>query len=164
MAIDVLEHVPNDVLALNEISRVIKEHGIFIVDVPLYEFTEYARVVFGHLRHYTIKKIVEILKSNNFQVVTQLYSYPLFDRIYAGVSYKYKTEYINFKNFLLLINKLLNIILKDNQSIYQRKMYHALVPLLIRLADLEKKLFKGSNLQTKHKAFLITKKFCSYEH
>jgi hypothetical protein len=69
-----------------------------------------------------------------------------------------KQNILTSKVFLLLVNKLLNRILKNNQNIYQQKIYHVLVPLLICLANLEKKLFKGSNMQAKHKAYFICRK------
>jgi ubiquinone/menaquinone biosynthesis C-methylase UbiE len=159
LAIDVLEHVPNDVLVLQELSYIIKDNGYLVLSVPLYEFTNYAREAYGHLRHYTLKKLLKLLSDNNFEIVSSLYTYPIFDRLYAGVSYKHKTEYLNFKNFLYIINKVLNKIFRDNKVIYQRRIYHALLPFMIFLAKLEGKV-KCTNLQARHKAFLLVRKKC----
>jgi SAM-dependent methyltransferase len=52
-AFDIIEHVEDDLHALVELSRVLKDDGVLILSVPIYQscWTEFD-VLFGHVRRY----------------------------------------------------------------------------------------------------------------
>lgn len=55
LCLEVLEHLPDDSLALKELARVLKPGGLLIAAVPYsYYFSAYRRLI-GHFRHYSVK-------------------------------------------------------------------------------------------------------------
>jgi len=74
LALDILEHLPNDANLLNEAKRIVKENGIIIITVPAYSwFFTYWDTMLGHQRRYS-KKDVEKL-SHACKVKTLFISY-----------------------------------------------------------------------------------------
>jgi len=65
-ALDVLEHVENDDLAIMEISRILKENGIAIITVPhrMRYYTSQDRLI-GHYRRYNIEQLYFLFEKYN---------------------------------------------------------------------------------------------------
>ncbi|MHA2393686.1 MAG: class I SAM-dependent methyltransferase [Promethearchaeota archaeon] len=63
-ALDVLEHVKNDQLAISEISRILKKDGIAVITVPhrMKFYTNQDRII-GHYRRYEINQIISLFKN-----------------------------------------------------------------------------------------------------
>ena len=58
-ALDVLEHIKDDKLAVSEISRILKKNGIAVITVPhrMKYYTNQDKII-GHFRRYELKKII----------------------------------------------------------------------------------------------------------
>jgi ubiquinone/menaquinone biosynthesis C-methylase UbiE len=80
--LDVLEHIPNPNQAIEEISRVLKSNGVFILQTPTQEM--FKEKLLHFVRKYNIKKqkqpydsslgikeIEEILGKNNFKILSK---------------------------------------------------------------------------------------------
>lgn len=69
-ALDVLEHVRNDELAISEISRILRTEGIAIITVPhlMKYYTSQDRLI-GHYRRYEIPQIISMFKKHDFKCV-----------------------------------------------------------------------------------------------
>jgi SAM-dependent methyltransferase len=69
-ALDVLEHVRNDELAISEISRIIKKSGIAIITVPhgMKYYTSQDRLI-GHYRRYEIQQLTSLFRKYDFKCV-----------------------------------------------------------------------------------------------
>lgn len=112
LILDVLEHLENDISAIDNIYRVLKDQGKVICSVPteyyIDTFThEFDRQI-GHLRHYSIEEIKDKFESVGFEVLTV-----------RGYTYKYTSKLIHFHRsfgsripkvvFLPLLNLITNI-------------------------------------------------------
>ena len=66
-ALDVLEHIKDDQLAVSEISRILKKNGIAVITVPhrMKYYTNQDRII-GHYRRYDIAQIIS--KFNKFNL------------------------------------------------------------------------------------------------
>ena len=62
-ALDVLEHIKDDNLAVSEISRILKKDGIVIITIPhrMKFYTQQDRLI-GHYRRYEVKQIISLFK------------------------------------------------------------------------------------------------------
>ncbi|MFX1239447.1 MAG: methyltransferase domain-containing protein, partial [Promethearchaeota archaeon] len=67
-ALDVLEHVFNDKLAISEISRILKDRGVVLVTIPhsMKNFSKQDEII-GHYRRYELDQIVEMFKENGLK-------------------------------------------------------------------------------------------------
>ncbi|HXK37074.1 MAG TPA: class I SAM-dependent methyltransferase [Candidatus Paceibacterota bacterium] len=78
-AIDIVEHVEDDLGALREIRRVLKPGGILFFSVPAYQFLWGDNDdLFGHKRRYTRSEIRTKLKQSGFMCQQVSYLQPLF--------------------------------------------------------------------------------------
>jgi SAM-dependent methyltransferase len=68
-AFDVIEHVADDGLVFGEVSRVLKDAGVFLCSVPVHvdRWTEFDDWV-GHARRYNPQTLMAILASHQFAV------------------------------------------------------------------------------------------------
>ena len=68
-AFDVIEHVADDGLVFREVSRVLKEDGVFLCSVPVHadRWTEFDDWV-GHARRYNPSELMAILASHGFTI------------------------------------------------------------------------------------------------
>jgi 2-polyprenyl-3-methyl-5-hydroxy-6-metoxy-1,4-benzoquinol methylase len=74
VAINVLEHVRDDLLALHEIYKMLKKDGILIILVPCHKFLY--NVIdknIGHFRRYTKKELCDKVKETNFTILSMHY-------------------------------------------------------------------------------------------
>ncbi len=67
-ALDVLEHIKNDKLAVSEISRILKKNGIAMITVPhrMKYYTNQDRII-GHYRRYEIEQIIALFNKFNLR-------------------------------------------------------------------------------------------------
>jgi len=83
-AFDVIEHVQDDNSFVKEIYNILSNEGTFFVSVPSFQFLwSDEDTEAGHFRRYSKKKIVQLLKKNNFEIVYSTYffsflTFPLF--------------------------------------------------------------------------------------
>lgn len=70
---DVLEHLNDDVLALQQCRRMAKNNGGLILTVPAYNFLWSRDDACGHKRRYTIKKLNQIVQKAGFKVIYSSY-------------------------------------------------------------------------------------------
>lgn len=74
IALNVLEHVRDDVLALQELYKMLKNGGILIVLVPCHKFLfNVIDEKLGHYRRYTKKELLCKINETNFTVVCMHY-------------------------------------------------------------------------------------------
>jgi SAM-dependent methyltransferase len=68
-AMDVVEHVSDDVGALTELSRVLADDGVLLISVPLFArcWTPFDDLV-GHFRRYEPEQLVQLLESTGFTI------------------------------------------------------------------------------------------------
>lgn len=72
---DVLEHVDEE-KTLNEARRILAKNGCLLITVPAYSWlwSKWDNVL-HHKRRYTKKKLQEVLKNNNFEIIKISYLY-----------------------------------------------------------------------------------------
>lgn len=92
LSFDVLHHIPNWDKALNEICRILKPEGFYILnDITLLKFT--ARI-FKDWGVFTVDDIIYHLKENNFEIVyEEKPKINIFLRHFSVVSQKNPTKY-----------------------------------------------------------------------
>lgn len=74
LALDVIEHVPNDLQALEELFRVLRPGGFLLVTVPALRMLWGAHdVAAGHYRRYTLAGLRRQVERAGFGVVTATY-------------------------------------------------------------------------------------------
>ncbi|TBW26476.1 bifunctional 2-polyprenyl-6-hydroxyphenol methylase/3-demethylubiquinol 3-O-methyltransferase UbiG [Gramella sp. KN1008] len=113
-ALNVLEHIKEDQLAIFNARQLLKDGGTLIILVPSYMFL-YNRVDkgLGHYKRYTVKSLETIFKLNNLKIVHSQY----FN--FGGIP----GWFVNGKLFK-----------NDSISVSKMKIYESLVPLF-RIAD-----------------------------
>ena len=74
LATDVLEHLDDEAVALEEISRVLKEDGIVLFTVPAFQVLwGHQDIVAHHKRRYTLKAFTKIILQHNFNISRSYY-------------------------------------------------------------------------------------------
>lgn len=68
-ALDVLEHHPHPERLLQEVHRILADHGVLIVTVPAFQWMwSYADHVLGHYRRYTRRQLAAELEGAGFRI------------------------------------------------------------------------------------------------
>ena len=113
-ALNVVEHIGNDELAIANCKKLLKEHGNIVILVPAYQFL-YNRFdkELEHFRRYTKKTLNALFEKNNLEVI--------------------KSSYFNLGGILgwFMFGKLLN---KKTIEGEQMSLYNKLVPFF-KIAD-----------------------------
>jgi len=74
LALDVFEHVEDDIAAIAEIKRVLKKDGILLANVPAFPCLWGSNdVANGHFRRYRRKELEKKLKSHEFEIIKRFY-------------------------------------------------------------------------------------------
>ena len=78
-AIDVLEHMPDDLAGLREIHRVLRPGGFVVLTVPAFQvlWGEHDEL-YGHYRRYRTQQVRALLEATRFEVRTLSYFQPLY--------------------------------------------------------------------------------------
>jgi SAM-dependent methyltransferase len=125
IAINVIEHIIDDNLAIENCSKLLKNHGRLIIMVPSYQilYNGFDKSL-GHYKRYTLKSASDILVSNSFRIIHRQYF-----------------------NFIGLLGWFVSGNIQKNRSIphNQMKFYNRFVPLF-KLFD--KLILKSSGLST----------------
>lgn len=108
IAMDVVEHLENDLKGIRELYRILKDNGTLVLTVPAFKsLWGIQDVVTGHRRRYSLKEISNTLKQSGFNIVRSSYfNFFLFFPILLGrriirfLRLKVKSE--NEVNFPLL--------------------------------------------------------------
>lgn len=70
LALDILEHVKDDYLALREIKRVVKKQGVIIIFVPAFKFLwGKSDKISRHYRRYAKKELINLIERNNLKIL-----------------------------------------------------------------------------------------------
>ena len=87
--LDVLEHIKEDIHAIEEINRILKANGYLIVTVP-HKMKYYSKQdkLIGHYRRYNIKQLNDILRKYNLKIVKTFGVYGQLFRITEIQSYR----------------------------------------------------------------------------
>lgn len=115
IAMDIFEHLEEDLVGIRESYRVLDEGGILIVTVPAFKFLWGIQdVVTGHRRRYSRKEIMKRLKAGGFDLVKSSYFnfflfFPILFARWIIRCFGFKIESENEVNFPL-INFLLKAI------------------------------------------------------
>ena len=73
-ALNVVEHIENDVLALHNIKKLLKKGGQVVILVPAYQaLYNHFDSALGHYRRYTVRSLVHVFETNAFEVVHTQY-------------------------------------------------------------------------------------------
>ena len=133
-ALDVLEHIKDDELAISEISRILKKNGIAIITVPhrMKYYTNQDQLI-GHYRRYEIEQILSLFNKNNLKNLKVFGVYGKFMKIanIQSVNPK-KTEetLIKLRNryeLYLIFRKFWNIVVKIGAKLMKiDAKYHSL--------------------------------------
>jgi 2-polyprenyl-3-methyl-5-hydroxy-6-metoxy-1,4-benzoquinol methylase len=71
---DVLEHIPNDVSALQNVNKMLKENGNIVLSIPAHMWLwNRDDAIAGHKIRYTKKELVQKLENNGFEVLNARY-------------------------------------------------------------------------------------------
>ncbi len=108
VAFDVLEHIENDALAINEIYRVLKSGGFFIFTVPAFSFlySSHDRAL-NHFRRYD-KETIKILLSRFKSVELGFWIFSLF--LPVAIQRILKRKESNPKVHFMKLPKFINIV------------------------------------------------------
>jgi SAM-dependent methyltransferase len=74
LALDVLEHIEDDMVAIAETRRVLKKDGVLLANVPAFPCLWGSNdVANGHFRRYKRKELEKKLKSAEFKIIKRFY-------------------------------------------------------------------------------------------
>ncbi len=74
VALDVLEHLPDDSMGSRELARVLKKGGIVIITVPAFQFLwGVTDVISHHYRRYRLKEIVRVVRDAGLAITRATY-------------------------------------------------------------------------------------------
>ncbi len=129
VAMDILEHLEDDVNGISEFNLVLKNEGILILTVPAFSYLHGAQdIIAGHKRRYSLKEILDKLRQGGFDILKASYfNFFLFFPILLGRRiihlWGLKVESENKINFPLL-----NFFLKMIFSLEPRIFKHFSFP------------------------------------
>ncbi|MHA1375703.1 MAG: class I SAM-dependent methyltransferase [Promethearchaeota archaeon] len=144
-ALDVLEHIKDDIKAVSEINRIIKKGGIVVITVPhRTRYYTYQDKLIGHYRRYEIEDIINLFF--DFKLV----------RYFGVYGQIMKISFIQSNNPIKTEESLLRLRTHYENDILFRKIWRQFVSITSRLMKLDAKF------QPKRKimniAFIFTKK------
>ncbi len=125
-ALDVLEHIKDDQLAVSEISRILKKEGVVIITVPHeMKFYTHQDKLIGHYRRYEINQIISLFSEYN---LTNIRTFGVYGRLMKISDIQYynpkkaeenlsrlRERYISdpvFRKFWKIFNKISSRIMK----------------------------------------------------
>ncbi|MFX1419179.1 MAG: class I SAM-dependent methyltransferase [Promethearchaeota archaeon] len=129
-ALDVLEHIKNDNLAISEISRILKKNGIVIITVPhsMKYYSTQDRII-GHFRRYEINQIISHFKKFNLR---NLLTFGVYGRLMIIADIQSANPKKIEENLINLRNKY------ESNTIFQ-KIWNIIVRFISKLMKLDAK-------------------------
>ena len=94
MAIETLEHIKNDVKAIEKASKILTQKGFLLITVPINERyrTEFDNRS-GHIRRYYKKDLIEKLQKQGFEIIkTKYFNFPLLWLWYFNIYLPYGSK------------------------------------------------------------------------
>ncbi|NWJ48480.1 MAG: class I SAM-dependent methyltransferase [Chloroflexi bacterium] len=74
-ALDVIEHLEDDIQGLKNLKQALNPDGILIVSVPAYQFMfSYWDVALGHKKRYTLKTLTQAVEAAGYTIVKKSYT------------------------------------------------------------------------------------------
>lgn len=146
-ALDVLEHIENDELAVSEISRILKKNGIVVVTVPhrMKYYTTQDRII-GHYRRYEINQILSLFKKFNLKNV----------KIFGVYGRLMIIADIQSANPKKIEDNLIKLRKKYESNVGFRTFWNIIVRILSKLMKLEAK--SQANKRIRNIGLIFTKK------
>lgn len=146
LALDVLEHVKNDDLAISEIKRILTQGGFAVITVP-HRMKYYSKQdkIIGHYRRYEIEQILGLFRRYNFKYLKHFGVYGLLMKmsLLQSINPK-KTE----KNLIKLRNKY-------RSNLIFRKIWNLFVKLSSSLMKIDAKYYSPKRMM--NMAFIFLK-------
>lgn len=129
-ALDVLEHIKDDELAVSEISRILKKNGVAVITVPhrMKYYTNQDKII-GHYRRYEINQILSIF--NKFDL-RNLKIFGVYGRLMIIAD-------IQSTNPKKIEENLLNLRNRYESSILFRKFWNIIVRILSKFMKIDAK-------------------------
>ena len=76
-ALDVIEHIEDDLQALRNIHGLLAENGVLIINVPAYMHLWCSRdTIYGHYRRYTKRNLTAMITEAGYEVIEAFYIFP----------------------------------------------------------------------------------------
>ena len=99
IALNVLEHIDEDLQAMKQISEVLNEKGIFVFEIPAFQFLydSYDEEL-HHFRRYSKSEVIEKMQNAGFRV--EIINYMGFTLFFPFMLVKLKNKFIKAKNIL----------------------------------------------------------------
>ena len=137
-ALDVLEHIKNDELAISEISRILKKNGIVVITVPhrMKYYTNQDRII-GHYRRYEINHIISIFNKFNLR---NLKIFGVYGRLMIIAD-------IQSANPKKIEENLINLRNKYENNITFRKIWNILVRILSKFMEIDAKYQSNKSIR-----------------
>ncbi|HEY9083409.1 MAG TPA: class I SAM-dependent methyltransferase [Vicingaceae bacterium] len=116
-ALNVVEHIEDDSLAISNCKKLLKTGGHLIILVPAYQFlyNQFDKELF-HYKRYVKNEVVELFKKNNFKIINSFYfnafgivGWFIFGRIVRKKSIP--STQMKFYNKIILVAKIIDKIL-----------------------------------------------------
>lgn len=141
LALDVLEHVEHESPAIQEIYRVLKKNGLFIIFVPAFKFLWGIQdEISHHYRRYTLHSLLTMIqKSAHFEVIRKSYFNTL---LFLPIA------------FVRLLSNILNINRESDLEINNRFLNY----LFFNIFNFERKLLRYLSFPFGVSALLVLKK------
>ncbi len=101
-AVDILEHIPDDIAVMRNFHSVLKENGILIISTPS-DTDEAARFTEEHVRPgYNKAELEDKLRGAGFRIVDSIYSYGKWGSMAWRILIKKPMQMISGKKFMLI--------------------------------------------------------------
>jgi SAM-dependent methyltransferase len=129
-ALDVLEHIKDDYLAVSEISRILKKNGIAIIVVP--RGTRYYNKqdkLIGHYRRYEIEQIISLFSDFKLKCL----------KLFGIYGYLMKLSWIQTANPKKIEASLINLRNRYESSIAFRKLWNIIVNISSKAMKIDAK-------------------------
>lgn len=118
---DVVEHIQNDRVALNECKRVLKKDGFLLLTVPAFQIIFGSHDIFlGHKRRYTKKRVLSLLNDLLIKEIGYwncFLFFPIFIDRFFNRKFNHK-KYLIHNN----LNKILSIIMKFENFLIRKRL------------------------------------------
>lgn len=129
-ALDVLEHIKDDKLAVSEISRILKKNGLVVITVPhrMKYYTNQDRII-GHYRRYEIDQIISLFNKfslRNLKIFGVYGRLMIISEIQSANPKKIEENLINLRN-------------KYESNVVFRKFWNIIVKVLSKLMKIDAK-------------------------